>query len=120
MAEEERRKAEAQYGPPSEVVVLENVVASIEDVDDDLPQEVGDECGKHGFVQRVLVHPSSPSAGESLQEEPVKVFVRFSGMAGAWRCLKELDGRYFGGRTVRARYYDCQAFDSGDYSRPLS
>jgi splicing factor 45 len=32
--------------------------------------------------------------------ECLRVFVVFSGMAGAWRNMKELDDRFFGGRKV--------------------
>ena len=32
--------------------------------------------------------------------ECLRVFIVFSGMAGAWRATKELDGRFFGGKKI--------------------
>lgn len=43
----------------------------------------GDECGKFGVVHRVIVHTIG---------KRVRVLVRFTGPAGAWRAVRELDG----------------------------
>ena len=68
--------------------------------------------------------------------EALRVFVVFSGMAGAWRSLKELDGRFFGGQKIvsrlssslaslrplimqRATYFDETRFDAGDRDGPM-
>lgn len=79
------------------------------DIDDDLTGEIGEECSKHGYVQRVFIWPHGPDG--------VRIFVKFSGMAGAWRCVKELEGRFFGGKTVRARYYPLDEFEKGNYMK---
>lgn len=50
------------------------------------------------IVERVvqhLVEPPPPDPAECL-----RVFIVFTGMAGAWRSVKELDGRFFGGRKI--------------------
>jgi splicing factor 45 len=82
-------------------------MVGIDEIDDELPGEIGEECAKHGYVQRVFIWPDGPTG--------VRIFVRFSGMAGAWRCVKELDGRFFAGKTVRARYYPLREFERGNY-----
>lgn len=91
-----------RYGQPSEVVLLQDMIASQEDIDDSLPEEISAECSRHGIVERVAIVP------------PTRIFVIFTGMAGAWKCVRELDGRFFAGRKVKASYYSRRAFESGD------
>lgn len=50
------------------------------------------------IVERVVLHMVEPPPVEP--EECLRVFVVFSGMAGAWRNLRELDGRFFGGKKI--------------------
>lgn len=92
-----------KYGKSSEVIYLSNVLSPGDEVDPDLPEDIASECNKYGIVQRVALHP--PSGG---------CFVRFSGPAGAWKAVRELDGRFFAGSKIQARYFDREAFDRGD------
>ncbi|GAA5898302.1 hypothetical protein JCM8208_006938 [Rhodotorula glutinis] len=111
-ASREQRDAELRAqmgGDASRVVLLTNLCGRAE-VDDDLPGEVAEEANRFGVVERCFVYPVP---GEARDDEAVRIFLVMSGLAGGYNAVKNFDGRFFGGRTVRARFYDEKAFHAG-------
>ncbi|XP_031505495.1 DNA-damage-repair/toleration protein DRT111, chloroplastic [Nymphaea colorata] len=94
-------------GPPTRVLLLRNMVGPGQ-VDDELEGEVAEECAKHGTVMRVLIfeitEPGFPD------DEAVRIFILFERPEEATRAFIDLEGRYFGGRLVRASFYDEDRF----------
>lgn len=86
---------------PSKVVLLRNMVGPGE-VDEDLEPEVKDECNtKYGDVIKVIIYeiPHNPA------DEAVRIFVEFKRMESAIKAVVDLNGRFFGGRQVKAGFY---------------
>ncbi|CAN8290620.1 unnamed protein product [Cochlearia groenlandica] len=98
-------------GEPTKVLLLRNMVGPGE-VDDELEDEVGSECGKYGTVTRVLIFEIT--APNFPVHEAVRIFVQFSRPEETTKALVDLDGRFFGGRTVRATFYDELKFSKNE------
>ncbi|CAL1679472.1 unnamed protein product [Lasius platythorax] len=93
---------------PSKVVLLRNMVGPGE-VDDDLEPEVKDECNtKYGDVARVIIH----EVIEAIPEEAVRIFVEFKRIESAIKAVVDLNGRFFGGRQVKAGFYSSEKLDN--------
>ncbi|CAH0395297.1 unnamed protein product [Bemisia tabaci] len=93
---------------PSKVVLLRNMVGPGE-VDSELEPEVKDECNtKYGDVVRVLIYerPEVPA------EEAVRIFVEFKRIESAIKAVVDLNGRFFGGRQVKAGFYNYENFNN--------
>ncbi|KAK6174281.1 hypothetical protein SNE40_017591 [Patella caerulea] len=96
------------------VMVLRNMVGP-EDLDDELETEVTDECGKFGIVNRVIIYQEKQSE-EDDAEIIVKIFVEFTQQEEVERGIAALNGRFFGGRRVRAEKYDMDMYEGSDLS----
>lgn len=96
----------------SRVICLQNMVGRNE-VDGELEGEINDECAKYGVVLRCKVHVMPPSFADDLA---VRIFVQYSTITSATKALKVMNGRFFGGRTVRAVYYNEKSFNTGSYT----
>ncbi|CAH4031089.1 splicing factor 45 [Pieris brassicae] len=93
---------------PSKVVLLRNMVGP-GDVDEELEPEVKDECNtKYGEVIKVVIFemPNSP------QDEAVRIFVEFKRIESAIKAVVDLNGRFFGGRQVKAGFYMVEKFNA--------
>ncbi|CAI6003210.1 unnamed protein product [Closterium sp. NIES-65] len=101
----------ALNGPPSKVVLLRNMVGPGE-VDEELEEEVAGECLKYGTVTRVLIFEITDPSCRPV--EAVRIFITFDRPESATKALVDLDGRFFGGRTVRACFFDEEKFKKND------
>jgi len=96
----------------SRVILLTNMVGPGE-VDDTLQEETADECNeKYGTVERCLIF--EVPHGKLPDDEAVRIFVKFVEQEAATRAKKDLNGRFFGGRAVTARFFDEGRFDKLD------
>lgn len=93
---------------PSKVVLLLNMVGS-GDVDGELEGEIAEECAKYGEVERVAIF----EAANVPDQETVRIFVAFCAQESADKAKVDLDGRFFGGRTITSRFYDEAVFRDG-------
>lgn len=95
---------------PSKVVLLRNMVGPGE-VDEELEPEVREECNsKYGEVVNVIIR----EMGDVADEEAVRIFVEFKRIESATKAVVDLNGRFFGGRNVKAIFYDWEAFNNGN------
>ncbi|POW09726.1 hypothetical protein PSHT_09048 [Puccinia striiformis] len=102
-----------RYGEPTRIVYLTNVVA-VDEVDDELATEIAEEARKHGIVERCFVR--IVQRGDIADpSEAVRVFILYSGLVGAWKAVKTFDGRFFGGRNIRARFFSENSFTLSDW-----
>ena len=96
---------------PTRVLLLRNLTGPGE-VDGDLEDEVAEECERFGAVVRVVIFEVTDAGFPA--REAVRIFTEFVEDASAERCRAEMDGRFFGGRTVRATFYDEDKFFAND------
>lgn len=77
------------------------------DVDDELEGEVKDECNaKYGDVLKVVIFELKMAA----PDEAVRIFVEFKRIESAIKAVVDLNGRFFGGRQVKAGFYALEKF----------
>uniref|UniRef100_A0A1I7TKF1 Poly(U)-binding-splicing factor PUF60 n=1 Tax=Caenorhabditis tropicalis TaxID=1561998 RepID=A0A1I7TKF1_9PELO len=92
----------------SSVLVLRNMVTP-DDIDEFLEGEIREECGKFGNVLDVVIANFASSG-------IVKIFVKYADSLQVDQAKEALDGRFFGGNTVKAEAYDQILFDHADYT----
>ena len=98
----------------SGVTVLRNMVTS-EEIDDDLEDEITEECSRYGDVSRVVIYQEKQGEEEDA-EVIVKIFVEFEKIEHAEAAKSALNGRWFGGRVIQADIYDEDKYRAQDYS----
>lgn len=93
---------------PTKVILLRNMVGPGE-VDDDLESETKEECSKYGEVIRCLIY-EIPNK-KVPDDEAVRIFLEFRRVESAIKAVVDLNGRYFGGRVVKASFFDVDKFN---------
>ena len=85
------------------------------EVDEDLEPETAEECTKYGPVVMCMIY-EMPNVCE---EEAVRIFVEFEQRDAAVRAIHDLNGRFFGGRVVRACFYNEEHFKNLELAEQL-
>jgi len=93
-------------------MVLYNMV-NPDQVDDTLEEEITEECGKYGQVKNVVIYTEPPSQQSAAI---VKIFVMFATHHHCNSAITNLNGRYFGGRTIQALHFPQEKFNCRDFS----
>lgn len=77
------------------------------DVDAELEGETREEChAKYGDVVSVVINEINNVA----PEEAVRIFVEFKRIESAIKAVVDLNGRFFGGRQVKAGFFPFTKF----------
>jgi len=82
----------------------------VDDVDEDLQEEIEQECGKYGQVENVIIYQEKQDDTDDAEVD-VKIFVLFNQPIEVKKAKNALDGRFFGGRQVSAFVYDQDLYD---------
>ncbi|XP_041935138.1 splicing factor 45 [Alosa alosa] len=90
---------------PTKVVILRNMVGRGE-VDEDLEAETKEECEKYGKVTKCVIF----EIANVTDDEAVRIFLEFERVESAIKAVVDLNGRYFGGRVVKACFYNLDKF----------
>merc|ERR1712187_355373 len=97
---------------PTRVLLLNNLVGAGE-VDEDLEGETAEEAGKYGKLKRCVIKEIKGLP----DDQAVRIFLEYERVEDATKALVDMNGRYFGGRIVKARFFDPARFESGDLDK---
>merc|ERR1712224_820485 len=94
---------------PTRIVLLTNMVGA-GDVDEDLERETAEEVGKYGKLVKCTVIQVEGAP----DDEAVRIFLEFEKVQAASKAYSDLNGRFFGGRSVKARFFDEERYAKSD------
>lgn len=87
-------------------------MARKDSVDEGLKEEVAEECERYGKVLSCVIHMMKEGMNE---EDEVRIFVEFDKKESCMKAYASINGRFFAGRTVIARFYDEKTFANRRY-----
>ncbi|CAB3406128.1 unnamed protein product [Caenorhabditis bovis] len=101
----------------TKVLILANLISldelkkDYENIDE-FGDEIKEEMQKCGQVANVLVHVND----QQTEEQQVRVFVEFTNNAQAIKAFVVMNGRFFGGRSVLAGFYNVDDYNDKNYN----
>ena len=115
--EESNSGEKAKEHNQSRVVLLTNTVGRGE-VDDELEEEVAQECERFGKVVRCTIFEVARTV-KVPDHEAVRVFVEFESAGSARSCARGMHGRHFAGREVSAALFDESCYFNNELAPQL-
>ncbi|EAR94671.1 G-patch domain protein (macronuclear) [Tetrahymena thermophila SB210] len=100
---------------PTKVVCIINLIAPWE-IDEDLEEEVTEECFQYGVVVNLKIYVMSSEDCE----DAVRIFIKYNQVEEAMNAFTNLDGRIFNGRSVIGYFYSEEEFEKNQLSYNLS
>lgn len=86
-------------------------MATLDTIDDNLREEVFEECGRYGLAINCVIFVIK----DAPEEDSVRIFVEFERKESAIKAYAAINGRFFAGRTVMVKFYDEKLFSKGKY-----
>lgn len=96
----------------SRIILLTNLVGAGE-VDESLEEETAEEASKYGKVRKCVIKEINGAP----DDEAVRIFVEYERSEDAAKALADMNGRLFGGRKVKARFYEEERYAKGDLEK---
>ncbi|KAL4511927.1 hypothetical protein ABPG72_012772 [Tetrahymena utriculariae] len=100
---------------PTKVVCIINLIAPWE-IDEDLEEEVTEECFQYGVVVNLKIYVMSSEDCE----DAVRIFIKYNQVEEAMNAFTNLDGRIFNGRSVIGYFYSEDEFEKNQLFHNLS
>lgn len=97
----------------TEVVKISGMLANL-DVDQEIQdkgllQEIGEEMGTYGTVERLFIWRQHAGGNDD-------VFVKYTSPLSAMNAIRACDGQEFADNVMVARFWDAEAFERGEYA----
>ncbi|VDO15464.1 unnamed protein product [Brugia timori] len=54
---------------------------------------------------------------QASDDEAVRIFIEFTNVGQAIKAFVDLNGRFFGGRSIKASFYDLEAYNANQFGR---